>query len=139
MDSIQQFKDGDIAYTYYGGAVYKGQVCSDEKYPKGMRLDILFFVDNGKECEPLRFISPKDLYVTQDELYLSAEEALEAGLKDKARKTEEKIQGYCDVIVTMEDLINFSLTHCLDENSKDFDKEAKTAYLRRSQELLKNK
>lgn len=137
MSTIQLFKEGDLAYTYFGGAVYKGAVFYDEKYPKGMRMDILFYVDNDRECEPL-FFSPKELYVTQDELHLSAEEALEEGKKEKIRKIEEKIQKYCDAIVTMDDLIKFPLTHCINENCNDFDEEAKIAYFRRAQELTKN-
>ena len=137
MSTVQQFKEGDLAYTYYTGIIYKGAVFYDEKYPMGMRMDVLCYFRNGREQELLGFC-PKELYVTQDELHLSAEEALEAGLKEKERKKEEKIQKYCDAIVTMDDLVKFPLTHCIDENSKNFDVEAKTAYLRRAQELIKN-
>ena len=120
-------KVGDTVYHYenWGGSVMRGVIKKISKYVK-VEDDYVVNENGGEVC-----YCPNVTYRKKEQLYSSAEAAYEEQLKVQ----QNKIKEYCDQIKSIEDLVKFSIDHCL--NGEEYtDYEARRAYINRVSDLL---
>lgn len=85
---------------------------------------------NGKE---MSYVILKEGYALRsDYVFLSEEECV----KDYQRRFEETVQGYCQDIKSVSDLVCFMYSHCVSCAEEYTDWEAREATYRKAKELL---
>ena len=120
-------KVGDTVYHYenWSRSVMRGVIKKISKYVK-VEDDYVVNENGGEVC-----YCPGETYCKKEQLYSSAEAAYEEQLKAQ----QNKIKEYCDQIKSIEDLVKFSIDHCL--NGEEYtDYEARRAYINRVSDLL---